>query len=470
MGTAQELGLDKKVKAEESKGILTFKEKFAFFLANMGNIPLMTLLGGFLLIFYTDIVGLNAGLIGTLFLVSRVFDGVNDPIMGYVVDHLPRTKMGRFRLYLIIGTVITSAIFLAMWLGPSLASEGKAVIAFITYILFGFAFDLMDIPLNSMISVMSDRDADRNALANIKGFAYALGGIGFTIIVVPFVSSFPTQSQGYHYLIVFATAFVMIFSILGTLGIKERIYPVKEEKYSFREVVKIIGSKPVFSHFINTLLLQIGNGMMQGTQIFFFTYVLNRPDLFPVTGGSYLLGTFSAVALTPWMARKFGKKATKTYANILSVLGFLVLFFLPADQPFLFILVIFLMAPGMGINQVLVYSIQADNTDYIEWKNGYRAEGAIASVNSFIIKSGLGVGSALGAYVLALVNYVPNQVQTQQTIRGLYWNNFMIPALLGIVALFVWIRFYPLNKAKTEEMMDELHRLRSEEKIYPPEG
>jgi len=468
MGTVQEIGLKNQSSLEKSKGILSFKEKLAFFIVNLGNIPLMTLLGGFLLIFYTDIVGLNAGLVGTLFLVSRVFDGVNDPIMGYVVDHLPQTKMGRFRSYLIIGTLITSAIFLALWLGPSLATTGKAAIAFVTYILFGFAFDLMDIPLNSMISVMSDRDADRNVLANIKGFAYAIGGIGFTILVVPFVSSFPTPRQGYHVLIIFATVFVILFSILGTLGIKERIFPVKKDKYKSSEVLKIIGSKPVLAHFVNTLLLQIGNGMTQGALIFFFTYALKRPDLFPLTGVSYLLGTVSAVALTPWLAGKLGKKATKTIANIISIVGFTVLFFLPTNQPILFILVIMLMSPGMGINQVLVYSIQADNTDYIEWKNGYRAEGAIASVNSFIIKAGLGVGSAIGAYILALVNYIPNQTQTDEVIRGMYWNNFMIPAILGLVGLMVWVKLYPLNKSKAEEMMAELHQLRAEEETYSP--
>lgn len=468
MGTGQDVALTDADTMKKGKGIVPFKEKLAFFAANLGNIPLMTLLGGFLLIFYTDIVGLSAGLVGTLFLVSRVFDGVNDPFMGYVVDHLPQTKMGRFRLYLIIGTLITSVIFLAMWLGPSLAPAGKGVIAFITYILFGFAFDLMDIPLNSMIPVMSDRDADRNILANIKGLAYVLGGIGFNIIVVPFVSSFAAPQQGYHVLIISTTVFVIVFSVLGTLGIKERIYPVKKEKYGTREIFKIIGSKPVFAHFANSLLMQIANGMMQGTLIFFFTYALKRPDLFPLTGVSYLLGNLSAVAFTPWLVRKFGKKETKTFANILSIVGLFVLFFLPASQPILFIIVIILISPGMGINQVLVYSIQADNTDFIEWKNGYRAEGAIASVNSFIIKAGLGLGSAIGAYVLALVNYVPNQAQTQEVIRGLYWNNFLIPAVLGVGALAIWIIIYPLNKSKTEEMMDDLHRIRSEEEGYAP--
>ena len=116
MSTGQDIGLIDGDALKKGKGIIPFKEKLAFFAANLGNIPLMTLLGGFLLIFYTDIVGLSAGLVGTLFLVSRVFDGVNDPFMGYVVDHLPQTKMGRFRLYLIIGTLITSAIFLAILL------------------------------------------------------------------------------------------------------------------------------------------------------------------------------------------------------------------------------------------------------------------------------------------------------------------------------------------------------------------
>jgi len=150
----------------------------------------MTLLGSFLLIFYTDVVGLDPAVIGTLFLVSRIFDGINDPISGYLIDHLPRTKMGRFRSYLIIGTVVTSAVFLLTWLGPSMAQTGKIFLAFLGYILFGFVFDLMDVPLNSMISVMSDRDRDRTTLSNIKGFAYMLGGVVIYVVALPFVGMF----------------------------------------------------------------------------------------------------------------------------------------------------------------------------------------------------------------------------------------------------------------------------------------
>jgi sugar (glycoside-pentoside-hexuronide) transporter len=447
---------------EKPKSVLIAKEKIAFFVVNLGNIPLMSLLGGFLLIFYTDIVGLNPAMIGTLFLLSRVLDGVNDPIMGYVIDHLPQTRMGRFRSYIIIGTIITTAVFLMMWLGPSLAPTGKVAIAFVAYILFGFVFDLMDIPLNAMIPVMSAYDNDRNILSNIKGIAYAVGGMVIYIVTIPIVSSFANPRQGYHVLIIAASVFILVFSILGTLGIRERVYPVSDKAYKFRDVLRIIGAKPVFVHFVNTLLLQIGNGLTQGTLIFFFTYVLNRPDLFALAASGYIVGIIFASFVTPKLVRIWGKKNTKSAANILMMAGLFVLFFLPADQPMLFVLVTLIISPGMGVNQILVYSIQADNTDYIEWKKGYRAEGAIAAVNSFIIKAGLGVGSAIGAYLLAYVNYVPNQAQTVRTIQGLYWVNYLIPAMISLIALGVWIFGYPLNKQMTQVMRNELNILRGE--------
>ena len=222
----------------------------------------------------------------------------------------------------------------------------------------------------------------------------------------------------------------------------------------------IVGSRPVLSHFVNTLLLQIGNGLTQGTLIFFFTYVLNRPDLFALAGSGYIIGIFLAAIATPKLVRVLGKKNTKTYANLLSMAGFFIMFLLPTDQPMLFILVTLIISPGMGVNQILVYSIQADNTDYIEWKKGYRAEGAIASVNSFIIKAGLGIGSGIGAYILAYVNYVPNQVQTLRTIQGLYWINYLLPAVISVIALGIWVFGYPLNKKLTQQMRDALNLVR----------
>ncbi len=450
----------------KQQSLLSFKEKLAFFTVNIGNIPIMTLLGAFLLLFYTDVVGLDPIQIGTLFLLSRVLDGLNDPIMGYVIDHLPRTKWGRFRPYLVLGTVILCLNYLVLWLGPSMATSGKMAIAVISYILFGFTFDLMDIPLNSMIPVMSDRDRDRSTLANIKGVAYLAGGILITIGALPLIESFASKREGFHVVIIGATLFVLLFSILGTLGIKERIAPVNAEKYSIIDALKILRARPVSILFLNTLILQIGNGMTQGIVLFFFIYVLKRSDLYPVAGASYIVGTIAAVILTPILVKRIGAKNTKSIANILNLVGMLMMFFIPASLPLVFITILLVTSPGAGVQQILFYGLQADATDYVEWKFGYRAEGVIASVFSFIVKAGLGIGSAMGAYFLGIYHYVPNAEQTAETIQGLYTVNFLIPGILAAVAVVIWIIGYPLNKIAREKMMIEMVAIRKAKDGY----
>ncbi|NSW52414.1 MAG: MFS transporter [Anaerolineae bacterium] len=436
--------------------LLSGKEKFSFFLVNMGNIPLMTLLGSFLLIFYTDVVGLDPAVIGTLFLVARILDGFNDPVMGYIVDHLPRTKMGRFRSYLILGTIITAIVYLLTWLGPSLAPTGKILFAFLGYLLFGFVFDLMDIPLNSMIAVMSDRDRDRTTLSNIKGFAYMFGGVLIYIVALPIVSLFTSEQAGYHWLILFFTVFVVLFSVLGTLGIRERVNPIKPEKYGLRDLYNILGNKAVLSHFVQQLFTMAGGGVIQGSILFFFIYVLDRPDYLALFGVSRAVGTVIALGLVPGLTRRYGKKLVNTIANLVTIIGFMVMFVLPAEQPVWFVIVMVLAAPGSGATSILMYSIQADNTDYVEWTQGVRAEGAVASLNSFIIKAGLGLGSGIGAYMLGVIGYVPNAVQSAETIRGLYSLNFLFPALISIAGVIVWILFYPITKEMNQLMAADL--------------
>lgn len=130
-------------------------EKISYVLANLGNIPIQALIGSYLLIFYTNVCGLNPAACATLFLVARILDGINDPLVGFCIDHVPNTKMGHFRPTLMVGTVLCSANFALLWFGPMMATSGKLVIAYISYLLIGVLFPVMDISLNSMLPVMT---------------------------------------------------------------------------------------------------------------------------------------------------------------------------------------------------------------------------------------------------------------------------------------------------------------------------
>ena len=202
------------------------KEKLSYALINFGNIPIMTLLNSYLLIFYTNVCGLDPAACATLFLIARIMDGVNDPFVGFIIDHLPNTRMGHFRPPLIVGTILVSINFLVLWFGPMMAPGGKLAIAYVSYLLIGFLFPVMDISLNSLLPVMSADTDERNALSSIKGLIYALGAIVIGV-AGPLILGDTSNRKGYVTLILISTAIVFFFSIIGTLGVKERVLPPK---------------------------------------------------------------------------------------------------------------------------------------------------------------------------------------------------------------------------------------------------
>lgn len=444
----------------KSNSMLNTKEKISFYIANMGNIPIMTLMNAFLLIFYTDVVGLNPLAVAILFLATRILDGVNDPVIGYIVDHLPRTKWGKFRPYLVLGSLFCSLNYMLLWLGPSLAPTGKLAIAYISYILIGITFDLMDVPLNSLIPVMSEKEKDRNTLSLIKSLGYMTGMILFTALTIPFVSSFPSVQQGYHIWIIIVSLFVFMFSSLGALGVKEKIKPILEEKYNIKYLGKIISNRAIFTLFIANLMVTIAVGANIATAIYFWTYVVKKPELVGVTVLFMVLGIIIGFGIGRPLTNRLGKKNTMGIGLIIVTLSaFLILITEPNNLPIIFSIFIVL-GIGQGFFQMVTYGMQADNTDYIEWKQGYRAEGAIASLNSFIQKAGFGIGAAITGFILAATGYTPNVEQTSQTIQGIYWAFIIIPGILAFIAALIILFAYPLTKEKITIIIKDLNERR----------
>lgn len=196
---------------------ISVKEKIGFALTNLGNIPVMTLLNTYLLIFYTDVIGINPAVVSTLFLVSRLLDGFSDPLLGFLIDRFPVTRFGKYRPILVLGTVICCINYLLVWFAPLLFTSQKIVVIYISYILLGITFDLMDIPLNSLIPVLTDQEADRNILSSIKGVSYTVGPTCLNILAPLILSAYNNGLSGYTLLIVGTVLVVLFFTIFGTL-------------------------------------------------------------------------------------------------------------------------------------------------------------------------------------------------------------------------------------------------------------
>lgn len=443
-----------------SKSEIKIGEKLSFASVNIGNIPIMTLIGSFLLIFYVDVVGLDPIAIATLFLISKVIDGINDPITGFIIDHLPNTKWGRFRPYLIIGSLLCSLNYILLWLGPSMATTGKLIIAYVSYLLMGITFDLMDIPLNSMIPVMTTTIKDRNTMSGIKGFSYLLGGVIVTVIAIPIIERFPTARDGYHFYIVLISIFVFLLSVVGTLGIKERVSQITKEKYRLKDLYKILGTKPAITNFVANLLVNTGSACSSAMTIFFWIYVVGIPALYSVAMIVNIIGVIIGVVIAPSASNKIGKK--KTILIGLTIIGIfqILILLVPSSQIELVFVFLTIIGFGSGIAMAVFYGITADVVDYIEWKQGNRTEGALASLVSFVTKAAMGIGSAMAAFILAFTHYVPNVEQTEQAIQGIYLGTFLLPGLLIIFGTISIQILYPITKDLNEKITLELLKRR----------
>jgi len=442
-----------------------WKEKSAYFLTNVGNIPIMTLVNSYLLVFYVDIVGLDPAAVGTLFLISRVLDGFSDPIMGYVIDHLPQTKLGRFRPYIIIGAIVCTLNFLLLWFGPLLFPSFQLLIVYVSYLLIGITFDLMDIPLNSILPVMTDDLEERNKLSSLKGVAYIIGGTAIGIVAPLILAASATLLDGYVIIIISASLIVLIFSIVGALGIKERIKPISGEKYKLKDLLPILTARPVVVTFFTQLFTAISNSVASASGMFFVLYVLdNRPDVLSMVGLLSLVGSFIGVLAIGFITKKIDKKVIYSSGLIVSALFNLLRLVDVTNIPLLYICTLFAAAGG-GVVMSLQYGIQADNVDYIELKYNERAEGALASTNSFLTKAGSGIGGALPGYVLAMVGYAPNVQQTGLAINGIVFLTIILPAIFVIIAALLFGFGYNLNKEEIKNILVQLKIMRSKKTV-----
>ena len=439
---------------------IKMREKLSFAMANFGNIPIMTLINGYLLIFYTNICGLSPAACATLFLIARFLDAINDPVVGFIIDHLPTRKMGHFRPTLILGTILCSVNFLLLWFGPMLSTSGKLAIAYVSYILLGVLFPVMDISLNSLLPVMTEDMKERNSLSTIKGLAYVIGALVIGV-AAPLILGDTSNKQGYINLVLIMTAVIFFFSIIGTMGVKERVKPQMENSYSVKELFKILSQKPVYITFLAVLLYSIGSNIVNAANTYFYTYIFEDLTLASIITLITCVAVFPATMVIGNLIGRFGKK--KMYAIGLALAGLApIIRLLDVRSIPLLIVSVLIAGIGAGFAAPLNYGIQADNTDYIEVSMGIRAEGAVASLSSFVSKCAMGIGGAIPGYLLQLAGFDSKAaVQNDDVINVIVLCVLILPAIVNVVAIVIFSKGYPITKEKLNEQTYLLREKRS---------
>lgn len=464
----------KNVQHTMKQNSIGIKEKIGYGFGDFASSMFWKIFSVYLLYFYTDVVGIAAAAVGTMFLVTRIWDTAFDPLIGIIADRT-NTRWGKFRPYLLWVALPFGLIGILTFTIPDLSSGGKLIYAYITYTLMMMIYSAINVPYASLMGVMTSDIKDRTTLSTFRFiFAFA-GSILVLATAEPLVSVFSKSADGttdlqrgwQSSMIIYAVLAAALF-YLTFLWTRERIQPPREQKTSLKkDLADLAANKPWFVLLGAGICTLVFNSLRDGSAIYYFKYYFSNQQAFTLPmfdvainySTLYLVlgqaANIVGVVLAKPVSDKIGKKATFLYAMLLAgVLSCMFYTFGESDVALIFSFQ-FLISICAGSIFPLLWSMYADIADYSEYKTGRRATGLIFSSSSMAQKLGWTLGGALTGWLLALWGFEANAVQTAEAQKGIRMMLSFIPAA-GALLSAVFIVFYKLSD---RFMMDVSHAL-----------
>ena len=552
---------------EQSDGKLQFKEKFCYGFGDLASCLYWQTFMLYFTYFYTDVFLLPAGIAATMFLITRIFDGVNDPVMGMIADRT-ETRWGKFRPYLLWFAIPLAIAGILTFTTPNFGLAGKTIWAYITFMLVMIIYTIINIPYTSLLGVISPNSNERTSVSSIKFiFAFAAGIIisatllpltqklgennesvitaevhdktltineqnakglvnltldnGVTTkyidvtvfdksdktsrdtvyststgMVVKLPEEFANKTieldeiftenntisltkisvpaKGWSRFFVIVGIFAALFFFITFKGTKERVNPPKNvAKNSVgKDLKELFTNKPWLILVFATLTFILYTATRSSVTVHYFKYIIQTQTIsLPFVGEQNLdynvlasvynvigqLSSLLGVLAVSWFAKKYGKNKVFIGFFIVSILSTAVVFVLDSSQVILLYFCQFLGSFTGGPLSVLLWAMYADIADYSELKNGQRATGLIFSASTMSQKIGWAIGAYIALTLMASVGFSPNEIQTEESTRGLLMMFTIIPAILGVISIIIFL-FYPLTDkvvAENEKILNE---------------
>ena len=437
---------------------ITGKVKVGYGIGAVGKDMAYALIAGFLMYYYNTVLGVSATFVGVLFMAARVFDAFNDPFMGVIVEKT-NTRFGKFRPWILIGTVLNAFVIYFMFSVPESMSGNRLLVYIsVAYILWGVTYTIMDIPFWSMIPAISQAGKERE---NISVIGRSCAGIGFalptalTMVLVPILGK-GNERAGFELVALFVAVAFTITSVFAVFNVKE-LEKVKEKSPSVKEMfLALIHNDQALVVVLAIVMFNASLYLTNQLAIYFFKYDIGNGALYglfgTVGGGAQILSMMSL----PLLRKKFGCKSILKGAILTSIAGYGMLFILGTlniANLILLCLAAIIIFIGFGLATVLTTIFLADTVDYGEWKNKTRNESVIFSMQTFVVKLASAFSALIAGIGLDIIKLDVNAVvQQKETITGLRMIMIVVPMAGIAVSLLLFMKNYKLD----EKMMETI--------------
>jgi GPH family glycoside/pentoside/hexuronide:cation symporter len=467
-------------------GPVSVGEKVGYGLGDTASNLYWKLFEYFQLIFYTDVFGISAAAAGTMFFVTKLFDAVNDPIVGLVADRT-RTTWGRFRPYLLWMAIPFAITGIFTFYTPDLSYNGKLIYAFVTYTLVFVAYTAINIPYGALMGVISADPVERTSISTYRFVLAFFGALIVQKLTMPLVDFFGgsetkiidgiateviNKQAGFFWTVVCYATLAMVLFVITFLTTKERVEPVVETDSAIADDFKDLLSNQPWMVMFAFGMAQIVAGWTRGSATaYYFKYFVNPAvvegyffNWIDASFGNFLVaGTVASIVgmlFAMPLCRIFGAKLLMAGLSVLVALFTAGIWFLTPDQPGLMFALQIAGALAGGPIPVLLWAMYADVADYSEWKNNRRATGLVFAAATFSQKMGGAIGGAIPAWCLYYFSFVQpidgvDQVQSTTTLNGIVAMMSIIPAAFLLLSALIML-FYRLDKSFLERIQVEL--------------
>jgi glycoside/pentoside/hexuronide:cation symporter, GPH family len=462
---------------------LPFKEKFFYGFGDLASVLYWQTFMLYLTYFYTDVFLIPAGAAATLFVVSRVWDGVNDPVMGMIADRT-KTRWGHFRPYLLWICVPFAIVGVLTFTVPDFSPQGKLIWAYVTFILIMMLYTAINIPYTALLGVITSDSNERTSVSSFKFvFAYSASIIvSATLLPMTKALGGTNPAKGWQLSFVFYGIAAVIFFLIAFKGTHERVQPPKTQKSSVkRDLYELFTNKPWLILLAATITFILFVAVRSSVTVHYFKYVIGSQklslpfmgsdtyDFETITSAFNTVGSISSlvgVLGISWFAKLIGKKRAFIIIFVVAIVSTAAFYFLGPNQIGLIFLLQIICSVTSGPLSVILWAMYADTADYGEWKRGRRTTGLVFSASTMSQKFGWAFGAFVALNLMSQVGFVPNEAQSPDSLNGLLLLFSVIPAAFGILSIII-LFFYPLNDSRVDRIVSELDQRRKESEEAP---
>ena len=475
---------------EETRS-LTGREKFGYSLGAVAKDMVYMLSASYVLYYFQDIMGVSAVAMGIILLVARIFDAFNDPIMGIIVAKT-KTKIGKFRPWLLIGTLTNAVILVLMFSCPvNLSPAGLIAYAAVFYILWGVTYTMMDIPYWSMIPAFTKGGNEREGLTTLARSCAGVGSAIITIITMMSVYALgrvftggdaaSVERVGFQWFAIIVAAIFVVFIIITCVSVKERS-TVDMKTATVGQMFKaLIQNDQAVAVVIAIVVVNFSIYITSNLVIYFFKYDFggtgwyNSYTLFNTFGGA--IQVLSMMIFYPLLRKWFNSIKIYFIAMIMCIVGYATLLIIASTAMsnvyILFIPAFFIFAAN-GMLSVLTTVFLANTVDYGELKNHRRDESVIFSMQTFVVKLASGLSALVASVAIQIFNFSSDTAVTEaeKTVdfsegielsqkMGIRMTMTLIP-IAGLIFAIIWFKKrYKLTDEKIEEIAEQVKQQRA---------